>query len=291
MKRMKNMRKQAMKKHCIPLLTASLFYLMFAAAACSADYRLTETGSKDTTPLEKAVSELKENRLVLVGELHDNRTHHEKQLAVIKALHEAGAQVAIGLEMFRHDSQEALNKWVSGQMAPEEFIPIYYDNWNFPWPLYSMIFDYARENKIPMVGLNVGRDITRQVAREGFTSLSEEQRGKLEDVTCRVDEDYMNFIRGVFGDKSHGHLNFNYFCEAQLVWDNVMAVYALEYLKNHPRSTMVLLTGNGHARKRGIPTQVEKRSNLPQAVILPMTPGYITPENVGTDEADYLISH
>ncbi len=279
-----------MKKNSIPILAASLFLLLFSVAACGAEYRLTETGSKDTVPLAKAAPELKGNRLVLVGELHDNPTHHEKQLAVIKALREAGAQVAIGLEMFTHDNQEALDKWVSGEISPKEFVPVYYENWNFPWPLYSMIFEYARENKIPMVGLNVGRDITRQVARQGFASLDDEQKGKLQDVACRVDEDYMEFIREVYGDHSHGHLDFNYFCEAQLVWDNVMAVHALEYLNKNPDSTMVLLTGSGHARKRGIPTQIKKRSDMPHAVVLPAAPGFITPEIVGPDEADYLIS-
>jgi uncharacterized iron-regulated protein len=33
--------------------------------------------------------------------------HHRNQLAVISALHESGADMAIGLEMFRADSQDS----------------------------------------------------------------------------------------------------------------------------------------------------------------------------------------
>ncbi|MCK7512360.1 MAG: ChaN family lipoprotein [Desulfobacterales bacterium] len=41
----------------------------------------------------------------------------------------------------------------------------------------SAIFEYARAQRIPMIGLNVPREITRQVARGGFQSLTEAQRG------------------------------------------------------------------------------------------------------------------
>ena len=278
-----------LRKYFESALCASLFLMSFAPVALGSAYYVRSLSTGEKVPLEQAVADLAKYRLILLGELHDNKEHHEKQLAVIQALQDAGAIVAVGLEMFRYDSQKALDQWVAGEMPPDEFHPIYYDNWNFPWPYYSMIFEYARKNKVPMAGLNVGRQITRQVAYEGFQSLSVDQKGKLEDVACIVDENYMAFIKKVFGDHSHGKLNFEYFCEAQLVWDTVMAIHALEYLEKNPGSIMVLLTGNGHARKLGIPAQIKKRSQLPHAVVLPETPGYITPDTVSVEDADYLI--
>jgi hypothetical protein len=52
---------------------------------------------------------------------------------------------------------------------------------------------------------------------------------------------------------------------------------------------MVLLTGIGHALKLGIPAQIEKRSFLQHVVILPETPGYITPERMTLEDTDFLI--
>ena len=197
--------------------------------------------------------------------------------------------MAIGLEMFRDDSQQALDQWVAGSISEEQFEAIYYDNWNYPWPVYRMIFDYARQEKIPMIGLNVPREITRQVSQGGFNSLSEEQRGKLKDVSCRVDKEYMDYIKRAFGGHAHGQINFTYFCEAQMVWDTAMAVNTLDYLKKEPDSVVVLLAGAGHVRKGAVPRQIRDRSDVPHAVILPRIAGIIDKETISIKDADYIM--
>jgi uncharacterized iron-regulated protein len=239
--------------------------------------------------MSEAIGELKKNRVILVGEHHTNPDHHFGQLNVIQSLKEAGVQVAIGLEMFRKDSQQAIDRWVEGDISQAEFQKIYYDNWTFPWSNYRMIFEYAREEKIPMIGLNVPRDITRQVSQKGFNSLSEEQKGKLTNVSCRVDEEYMNYIKKAFGGHGHGKLNFTYFCEAQLVWDNAMAINTLEYLKKHPDAVVVLLAGTGHVQKGAVPRQMRNRSQISHAVILPRVEGIIDPQTISSKEADYIM--
>jgi uncharacterized iron-regulated protein len=152
-----------------------------------------------------------------------------------------------------------------------------------------MIFEYARQEKIPMIGLNVPRDITRQVSQKGFNSLSNEQKGKLANVTCRVDQEYMNYIKKAFGGHGHGKLNFTYFCEAQLVWDNAMAINTLEYLKKYPDAIVVLLAGTGHVQKGAVPRQMRNRSQIPYAVILPRAEGIIDPHTISSKEADYIM--
>ncbi|UCF92860.1 MAG: ChaN family lipoprotein [Desulfobacterales bacterium] len=239
--------------------------------------------------LSEALPLLKATRVILVGEHHGNQSHHRAQLRVVQALVQAGVRVAIGLEMFRRDSQEALDRWVAGETEEAAFQKIYYDNWNFPWPAYSPFFEYARRRQIPMIGLNISRAITQQVAQEGFESLSPAQKGQLSEVVCRVDQEYMQYIKNAFGSHAHGQLNFNYFCEAQMVWDNVMAVNALAYLKTHPETVVVILTGTGHARKGAIPRQIRQRSDVPYAVILPETPGIIEATTVSLNDADFIL--
>jgi uncharacterized iron-regulated protein len=241
------------------------------------------------TSMSNAIGLLKKNRIILVGEHHSNIKHHEAQRDVIRTLKEAGMQVAIGLEMFRSDSQQALDRWISGDIGEEKFQQIYYDNWNYPWSAYRVIFDYAREEKIPLIGLNVSRNITRQVAQHGFKSLTPEQRGKLSDVTCRVDKAYMDYIKSAFGAHAHGDLNFNYFCEAQLVWDTVMAINTLNYLQKYPDAVVVVLTGMGHAQKGAVPRQIRERSQTPLAVILPEVKESVDPETVTNKDADYIM--
>jgi len=273
------------------ILAFLLIFLAAGAAPAAPADSLSVYDLRDSrrVALADLIPELLQRRIVIVGEQHTDESHHRAQLRVIQALQEAGAKVAVGLEMFRKDSQGALDRWTAGDISPREFEAIYYDNWNYPWPAYRPIFEYARAQKIPMIGLNVAREITRQVARQGFQSLSEEQRGQLSDVACNIDEEYMRYIRSVYGAHAHGDMNFTFFCEAQMVWDSAMAVHALRYLTFHPDATVVILTGVGHAQKGAVPRQIRLRSPVPVAVFLPEVPGTIDPKTVDLQDADFLL--
>lgn len=275
----------------------TLVTLLLVIAAASA---ATATEATDTlmlfdiragkqTPLDDAVAQMANSRMILVGERHTAMSHHEAQLAVIQALERDGRSVAVGFEMFRSDANKDLQAWVSGKLSEAAFETIYLDNWNFPWPLYRMLFTHARDARLPLIGLNVSRDITRQVAKRGFASLSEKQRGDLPMVTCEVDEAYMEFIRSAHGAHGHGGMDFTHFCEAQLVWDKSMAANAVAYLDTHPDKTLVVVAGTGHVRKGGIPTRVKEISDMTLTVILPEVPGSLDRGRVTTADADYLI--
>ncbi|MGW8303450.1 MAG: ChaN family lipoprotein [Desulfobacterales bacterium] len=280
-----------MKKMISVLCFAGL--LMSASAGWAGqdddNRRMFDLNREKELLMSQVLADLKTNRIVLVGEHHNNRQHHRAQLMIIRALKEAGLRVAVGLEMFRNESQAALDQWISGEIDEKRFEKIYYDNWTFPWQAYRKIFEYARNQQIPLIGLNVPREITRQVSRNGFKSLSPQQKGKIAEVSCIVDQQYMNYIRKAFGGHGHGQLNFIYFCEAQLVWDSAMAVYTLDYLENNPDSIMVILTGTGHAQKGAVPRQIRARSNLDYAVILPEIPGRIDAATISKADADYIM--
>ena len=277
------------KQLTIVLVSVIIVFGAIGAVQKQPDPRMYDLKYGKKTYMSKEIALLKQNRVILVGEHHNNRKHHEAQRDVIRALNEIGMQVAVGLEMFRSDSQEALDRWINGDISEENFQQVYYDNWNYPWSAYHVIFDYARKEKIPLIGLNVSRDITRQVAQHGFKSLSKDQKGKLQNVTCRVDKAYMDYIKKAFGAHAHGNLDFNYFCEAQLVWDNVMAINTLSYLKKHQDAVVVVLTGMGHAQKGAVPRQIRERAQIPLAVILPEVKESIDPETITSKDADYIM--
>ena len=169
-------------------LKRMIIFAVFLNTACwsnpvAIDLRLFDLNRGNELLMSQVLPELKKNRIILVGEHHTHQKHHRAQLRVIQTLKEAGIQVAIGLEMFRNESQPALDQWIAGDIDEKRFEEIYADNWNFPWSSYRRIFEYARDHKIPMIGLNVPRQITRQVSHSGFNSLSQEQRGKISEVT------------------------------------------------------------------------------------------------------------
>ena len=255
----------------------------------AAEMRLFDIAKQKPLKLSEALPDLQGKKILLVGEQHDRKGHHAAQLEIIKALHRSGTPVAVGLEMFRTNSQDALDLWVNGRISEKEFQKIYYENWGFPWALYSMIFEFAREGRLPLVALNVPRAVTQQVARGGFQSLSEEQRANLPFVECRVEPEYMDFIKRAYGAHGHGQMNFTNFCEAQLVWDKAMALHSIGYVKKNPDRTLVLLTGTGHAWKKGIPERIKERSSLTHAVLLPEIPDHLDKGTVTLEDADYLM--
>lgn len=252
-------------------------------------FRLYDLGNAGELVGQEALERLRPANIILVGEHHADAGHHVAQIEVVRALDQAGEKLVIGLEMFRQEGQADLDHWVSGELGEAQFKTIYLDNWNFDWALYRPIFLYARQRRIPMVGLNVDPGVTRQVAYHGFNSLSDDKKALLGPLVCDVTPEYRAYIREAFDDHAHGGMNFDHFCQAQLVWDTAMAVNATAYLQQHPDTTMILLAGSGHAQKKGIPTQLAKRAPWQVVVILPETPGVFEKNNVTVADADLLM--
>lgn len=277
-------------KTLIVWLVAVLGLILGCRAMLGSDQlRLFDLKEQRTVDTAASIERLARARVILVGEHHADKGHHQAQLEVIRTLVDAGKKVTVGLEMFRRESQGDLDRWIGGQIDEAQFKPIYLDNWNFDWNLYRPIFHYARQQGLPMIGLNVDRGLSRQVAYHGFASLSDAQKAAMGAVTCDVTPAYRDYIRQAYGAHVHGKMRFENFCEAQLLWDTAMAVNAAQYLQENEDTILVILAGVGHAQKPGIPAQLEKRAPWPAVVLLPETPGSLDPDLVSSDEADYLI--
>ncbi|MEW5746325.1 MAG: ChaN family lipoprotein [Nitrospirota bacterium] len=278
------------RRFFILILTAALAGMLIFAINVFSYERVLRMQDKRVITFDQMMRDKQDADIIVVGESHTDPRHHELQLKVIRTLHEKGVPLAIGLEMFTAGSQGALNKWIEGKLSLEQFLPIYYENWNLPWPLYSDILLYAREHDIPLVGLNVPRSITTKVAKEGFDSLTEEERRQLPSgISCTIDEAYMEFIRSMHSAHAHGK-EFVNFCEAQMIWDNAMALNALEFLQNNPDRTMVVLAGTVHAWKRAIPEQIRRQgSGNVVSVVLPEVPGTAEQGGVTEKDTDFLM--
>jgi uncharacterized iron-regulated protein len=270
------------------LISAILLSAMLIQSHTSKKEGILKVSGKQVVTMEEMIDDLKEASLVFVGEFHDRKSHHDAQLRIIRGLENLDVSVAVGMEMFRANSQEDLDRWVAGEMDEEEFEAVFRNNWGSQWILYKDIFLYARDEKIPLVGLNVPREIPQKVAKTGFASLSREQLSQLPGVRCDVDAKYEKFIRRALGAHGSHGLSFTHFCEAQMVWDTTMAWRLLNYLENNPDSTVVVLAGSGHSWKRGIPEQVRRNSDISFRVVLPEIPKRMDRDSVTFEDADYL---
>ena len=244
-------------------LAFTLLMVSAVSAAAPAGGVVFKVDGGRVISFEQMIEEVRKSDIVFVGEIHGSAEHHRLQLAVIRALHETDVPLAVGLEMFRQDSQHELERWVEGKMTEKQFISLFYDNWRVAWPLYRPIFRYAREHGIPLAGLNVPAELSRKVSRKGFSSLTEKEKKALPPgITCDVDRTYMAFIRQAYSDHGADEKSFINFCEAQMVWDTSMAWH--------------------------IPEQVRRQSGLSFKVILPEIPFRVEKGKITTKDADYI---
>lgn len=273
----------------IPVLMLAIFTL---TSPSNAHEIITRVSDNHNVTFPQLMTHLENSDLVLVGESHDKKSHHEIQLSLIKALYAKHLQVAIGMEMMEMTSQQQLDDWVDGKIDEARFQEIFAANWSPDWNMYRDIFIFARDNHIPMVALNVHHDLVRKVAHQGFASLSAEEKKDLpQGTSCDLKNPHTAFLKKTFeGVFTHTQgKSFSFFCEAQTLRNSGMALNISRYLKKHPGTKFVGLTGIWHAIKNAIPEQLERNgSKVSYVVILPDIPE-LQAGNVAAGEADYLI--
>lgn len=277
-----------MRKTAVTVLLA-FFLVAPASGVPTSPQKVLRVSDGKIISFNQMIEDLKNVSVVFVGEVHDVPEHHQAQLDVIRALHDSDKPLAVGLEMFRAENQSKLDSWVQGKMPVAQFLSVYYDNWTMPWPLYRDIFLYAREHRVPLRGLNIPDSISKKIGEQGFGSLTAGEKKQLPPgISCNVDPTYMEFIRRAYAGHHGKDREFVNFCEAQMVWDKSMAWHMKGYLDKHPKKTMVVLAGVGHAWKRGIAEQLED-PKFSYRVVLPSIPDQVDRENVTAQDADYLL--
>jgi len=238
--------------------------------------------------LETLIPTLADRRVVLIGEIHDRFDHHLIQLEIIRGLHAVHPKIAIGMEAFQQPFQRHLDDYVAGKLSESEFLreTEYYGNWRFDYRLYEPILSYARENRLPLVALNLPVELVRKVGRQGIDGLSDEERAEIPDEIDRSDSAYQRRLEEIF--EQHPNVegqSFDHFLDAQLLWDEGMAERAANFLESHPEYTMVILAGSGHlAYGSGIPRRLVRRIPVSTAIVLAGWAGELEP-----GLADYLL--
>jgi uncharacterized iron-regulated protein len=238
--------------------------------------------------LDGLIDDLADERVVFIGETHDRYEDHLNQLAIIRGLHQRGERLAIGMEFFQQPFQPQLDAYVEGRLDEEALLreTEYFERWRFDYRLYRPILRYAREHRIPLIALNIRREITDKVGDGGLAALGPEEADEIPQEIDRADPDYEAHLRSIFEMHPQGkEADFEHFLEVQLLWDEGMAERAAEWLAANPQSTLVVLAGSGHLEHgRGIPNRLQRRLPVPSAIVLsgrdrPVAPGI----------ADYLL--
>ena len=239
------------------------------------------SGAEDLD-FESLGARLAQERVVMIGEVHDRYDHHLNQLELICRLHRRHPDLAIGLEFFQQPFQGPLDAYVERRIDTRDMLAQteYYNRWQFDYRLYAPILEFAREQGIPVVALNVRQEISSKVAREGISGLSDAERAQFPAQLDRNLPGYRERLHAVFNEHPEiQDMNFENFVDAQLIWDEAMAERAARYLEAHPSRHLVVLAGDGHVIRSGIPARFARLSGVEPASVLQGESKEIAPEN------------
>ncbi|MFA5453965.1 MAG: ChaN family lipoprotein [Sulfurimonas sp.] len=236
--------------------------------------------------LNVVIDEIAKSRVVYVGESHTEFSSHLNQLKIIKAMYKNNPMLSIGMEMFQKQFQKYLDAYIAGKIDEKEMLKKteYFKRWKYDYELYRPIMLFAKEKQIPIVALNIDRDITKKVVGGGFNSLNKEQLAEVPSSINFDNEKYKEQLRGVYGmHQAERFENFEQFYHAQLLWDESMATNMVAYLQKNPDYSMAVLAGNGHIMHGyGIPSRAERRGVMDYKIVLNLT-------NPETGIADYIL--
>lgn len=227
-------------------------------------------------------------RLVYVGETHDNPASHRLQLDLLRRMCERYPdQVTIAMEMFTPAQQSVLDQWRAGELSEKEFLR--QSNWNQVWRMdfayYRELLQFARERRVPILGINADKKLVTQVGRQEFEQLPPEARATLPTLD-RDDPYHQALVEAIFGDHDKGKSRLGGFQRVQLLWDETMAENIARYLTTPAgeKRRLLIIAGGNHIRNGfGIPRRVFRR--VPTSYIMVATREI----EIGADKQDRMM--
>ncbi len=227
---------------------------------------------RDAIPIDTVVQSIRDKRVIYIGESHTEYAHHVLQLEIIRRLFAVHKQLIIGMEMFQQPFQKYLDDYIAQRISEEELLKKteYFFRWGYDYALYRDILHFARAHAIPVIALNLRKEITEKVAETGLHGLSKREREELPATMNLTDQNYRAYLKQVFlQHEKNQKQSFEHFYLSQILWDETMAHAVADALATYPKSQMVVLSGSGHLQHAwGIPSRVYRMTHATSALLL-----------------------
>lgn len=231
-------------------------------AGCSSELRfsyelnkmITIVRGKQETELtsEQFLNEVSNSDVILVGEVHSDSLTHVFEYELLKNMYTQSKKIAIALEMFERDIQEILDQYLTGEITEEEFM-----KQSRPWrnytSAYKPLIEFARENQLPVLAMNVPRHYANQVALEGEAALSEIPESekvwiaeKLKSPDNSYKKRFFEQMGGTRRPGPMGKFNVENLYKAQCLKDDTMAESIRNFFDKNPGYKVITFQGSFH---------------------------------------------
>ncbi len=227
---------------------------------------------------EEVIKKYGERALIFLGEHHANPAHHQWQLSMLEQLRQRQPNMVLAMESFPKRAQPVLDAWVRGELKPAQLRRQskwdYY--WFFDFELYLPLFDFARRYGIPLVALNVDRELVARIGKEGWAGVPLAERENI-GMPARPSRAYVTRLATSFRqhrpagtDSDKDRRDFKRFVDQQLLWDRAMAQRLAEAYQRYKPGQLVAIIGSWHlAGGLGVPEQLKNLLNQEASIYLP----------------------
>lgn len=214
------------------------------------DYKIYDVKKKKTISIEDIISDMDEADVLFYGEDHNDSIGHFLEAEIFKKLSEKYPQrTALALEMFHTDIQPVIDEYLAGLISERNFIKE-----GRAWPNYKdyrPLIEYAKENKIEVIGANAATRYSNAVTKDGLDALKKFPKSSasflpplpIDTATGRYNEKFAETM----GGHSMGPMKIY---QTQNLWDATMAWSIAKLIKQHKGIKVLQLNGRFHSDEK-----------------------------------------
>ncbi len=238
-----------------------------------AEPKIIEVRTGEQLSQKVLAEQLSRHAVILLGELHDNRHHHQARAELIDSISQARQALeplSLVVEQLPMGGVVLPGEQVAGTRLLEQLRQAGFQEKAWAWPMHEPIFRAALSQGVAVHGGNLVRDQSMQLFRQGAPALPQKLQGLLAKAPLAPSS--LQTLNKALVDGHCGQLPQNMVDPMRLVQratDLALLVTATEHAPS------VVIAGNGHIRKDfGMPT------------LLPALPIPVTLVAVGFVEAE-----
>ncbi len=242
-----------------------LFFISFTAFSQDSlqiHYKIYDTRTKQLISTAQIVEDMSNADVLFFGEEHNDSAGHYLENKIFRELHARyGSKIALSMEMFETDGQQALNEYLAGfideaRLAKDARLWSNYRD-------YRPMVDYAKQNKLSVVAANPPRRYVSLVGKRGMGVLDSLDKGakKLlpplpyDTLAGRYRDKFYEVMKG-----SPGGDNPKVYY-SQSLWDAGMSYSIYSYLKKNKGQKVFHCVGKFHCEERlGTAAQLQNRN-------------------------------
>jgi uncharacterized iron-regulated protein len=212
-----------------------------------------------TPPVAGWETRLRGDAVAMLGEVHDNAQQHRLRLDVLRRAFAAGWRPAIVMEQFDREHQAEIDRARRERPADAQHVidlaatsvKSTKGGWN--WDFYRPFVALALQYDVPLIAANLSNADATRIVRGGYAAVFDSASISTLGLDRPVAADWQRAQESMI-DAGHCHALppglWPRMARAQFARDAVMA----RTLSEHAENGVVLLAGNGHARRDiGVP--------------------------------------